>query len=319
MNGKLVEATWAEALSAVAGRISAAKPERIGAIAGDLQDAESMKATLDLFTALGSTHVDCRQDGSALHPKYGRESYLFNSTIAGIEDADAIMIIGANPRKEAALLNARIRKRYLASPVLIGVVGEQADLNYQYNYLGSGPDSLTRFADHGPIQKDKPMFIVGSGALTGEAGAAVLATAAKAAGSMGLVKDGWNGWNILHTAASRVAGLDMGFVPGEGGKSAIEMVGKGALDVLFLLGADEIDLSASDAFVVYLGSHGDRGAAKADVILPGAAYTEKPGIYVNTEGAGSAGKPCGVPQGAGERGLDHLARPLRAPRQDAPL
>jgi NADH-quinone oxidoreductase subunit G len=282
--GKLQEATWAEAFAAVAAKIAAAKPDRIGAIAGDLQDAESMKATLDLFTALGSPNVDCRQDGSALHPKYGRQSYLFNTTIAGIEDADAIMLIGSNPRKEAALVNARIRKRWLAGPVLIGVIGEQAELNYQYNYLGAGADCLVKFASHGPIQKEKPMFVLGAGALTGEAGAATLALAAKAADSMGLVKDGWNGWNVLHTAASRVGGLDMGFVPGEGGKTAVEMVGQGALDVLFLLGADEIDLSASDAFTVYLGSHGDRGAAKADVILPGAAYTEKPGLYVNTEG-----------------------------------
>ena len=284
IGGKLKEASWAEAFAAVAAKIKAAAPDRIGVIAGDLQDAESMKAAMDLFTALGSPNIDCRQDGSALHPRYGRESYLFNTTIAGIEDADAIMIIGANPRKEAAILNARIRKRWLASPVLIGVVGEQEDLSYQYNYLGAGADSLAKFADHGPIQKEKPMFIVGAGAVTGEAGAAVLALAAKAAGSMGLVKDGWNGWNVLHTAASRVGGLDMGFVPGEGGRTAVEMVAKGALDVLFLLGADEIDLSASDAFTIYLGSHGDRGAAKADVILPGAAYTEKSGVYVNTEG-----------------------------------
>jgi NADH-quinone oxidoreductase subunit G len=284
VGGKLKEASWAEAFAAVAAKIKASAPDRIGVIAGDLQDAESMKAAMDLFKALGSPNIDCRQDGSALHPKYGRESYLFNTTIAGIEDADAIMIIGSNPRKEAAILNARIRKRWLASPVLIGVVGEQADLSYQYNYLGAGADSLAQFADHGPIQKEKPMFIVGAGAVTGAAGAAVLALAAKAAGSMGLVKDGWNGWNVLHTAASRVGGLDMGFVPGDGGKTAMEMVGKGALDVLFLLGADEIDLSASDAFTVYLGSHGDRGAAKADVILPGAAYTEKSGVYVNTEG-----------------------------------
>ena len=319
VGGKLKEATWAEAFAAVAAKIKAAAPDRIGVIAGDLQDAESMKAAMDLFTALGSPNIDCRQDGSALHPKYGRESYLFNTTIAGIEDADAIMIIGSNPRKEAAMVNARIRKRWLASPVLLGVIGEQADLNYQYNYLGAGADSLAKFAEHGPIQKEKPMFIVGAGAVTGEAGAAVLALAAKSARSMGLVKDGWNGWNVLHTAASRVGGLDMGFVPGDGGKTAVEMVGKGALDVLFLLGADEIDLSASDAFTVYLGSHGDRGAAKADVILPGAAYTEKSGIYVNTEGAGAARQPRRLPQGTGEGGLGHPARAVRATRPHTAL
>ena len=120
VGGKLKEATWAEAFAAVAAKIKAAAPDRIGVIAGDLQDAESMKAAMDLFTALGSPNIDCRQDGSALHPKYGRESYLFNSTIAGIEDADAIMLIGANPRKEAAVLNARIRKRWLAGAAAAG-------------------------------------------------------------------------------------------------------------------------------------------------------------------------------------------------------
>ena len=303
VGGKLKEASWAEAFAVIADKIKAAPADRIGVIAGDLQDAESMKAAMDLFMALGSPNIDCRQDGSALHPKYGRESYLFNTTIAGIEHADAIMVIGANPRREAAVLNARIRKHWLAAPsVLIGVVGEQADLSYPYNYLGAGADSLAKFADHGPIQKEKPIFIIGAGAVTGEGGAAVLALAAKAAGSMSLVKDGWNGWNVLHTAASRVGGLDMGFVPktlegAEGGKTAVEMVGKGALDVLFLLGADEIDLSASDAFTVYLGSHGDRGAAKADVILPGAAYTEKSGIYVNTEGRVQLGSRAVFPKG----------------------
>ena len=284
MDGKLVEASWSQAFAAVAGKIKATKPERIGVIAGDLSAAEEMKAALDLFTALGVPNIDCRQDGSALHPKYGRESYLFNSTIAGIEDADAIMLIGANPRIEAPLVNARIRKRWIKDGVLLGVIGEAADLSYTYTYLGAGADSVQRFTEQGPTQKTHPMFIVGAGALTGEGGAAMLALAAKAAGSMQLVKDGWNGWNVLHTAASRVGGLDMGFVPAEGGKTAVQMVDKGALDVLVLLGADEIDTSASDAFVVYIGSHGDKGAHRADVILPGAAYTEKDGLYVNTEG-----------------------------------
>ena len=184
-----------------------------------------------------------------------------------------------------------------AASVLIGVVGEQADLSYPYNYLGAGADSLSKFAEHGPIQKEKPMFIIGAGAVTGEGGAAVLAMAAKAAGSMSLVKDGWNGWNVLHNAAARVGGLDLGFIPGEGGKGAADMVAKGALDVLFLLGADEIDLSATDAFVVYLGTHGDAGAHRADVILPGAAYTEKNGLYVNTEGRVQRGERAVFPKG----------------------
>ncbi len=282
--GSLRAATWAEAFAAVARAVRNAPSDRVGVIAGDLQDAESMKAALDLFSALGVKNLDCRQDGTALHPSFGRESYLFNSTVAGIEQADAIMLIGTNPRLEAPVLNARIRKRYLQGGCLIGVIGEQVDLTYPYTYLGAGPQSLAQFASHGPIQKERPMFVLGQGALTRPDGAAVMALAAQAAGSMGLVKDGWNGWNVLHAAAARVGGLDLGFVPGEGGLTAKAMVAKGAVDVLFLLGADEIDLSETDATVIYLGTHGDRGAHRADVILPGAAYTEKPALYVNTEG-----------------------------------
>ena len=284
VDGRLQPASWAEAFAAVAGRIRATKPERIGVIAGDLQDAESMKATMDLFTSLGVKSLDCRQDGSALHPRWGRASYLFNSTIAGIERADAVMLIGCDLKKEAPLLAARLRKRWLQSDIMVGVVGEPVDLTFPHAYLGDGAAALQRFVDHGPISKKTPAFVIGQGALARPDGAAVLQMAAAAAGSMGLVAEGWNGFNVLHTAAARVGGLDMGFVPGEGGKSALAMVQADGADVLFLLGADEIDLSATRAFVVYVGSHGDAGAARADVILPGAAYTEKPGIYVNTEG-----------------------------------
>ncbi len=297
VDGKLVEASWSQAFAAVAGKIEATSPDRIGVIAGDLCAAEEMKAALDLFTALGVKSIDCRQDGSAAHLRWGRESYLFNTTIQGIEDADAIMLIGANPRTEAPLVNARIRKRWVRGDVLIGVVGEPAELTYPYNYLGAGVESLKRFVDHGPIQKERPMFILGQGALARPDGAAILALAAQAAGSMGLVKDGWNGFNVLHTAASRVGGLDLGFVPAEGGKTALQLVEKGGAEVLFLLGADEIELGETGAFVVYMGSHGDKGAHRADVILPGAAYTEKPGLYVNTEGRTQMAERAIFPKG----------------------
>ncbi len=280
----LVEATWAEAFAAIAGKVKKAAPDRIGVIAGDLQDAESMKAALDLFTGLGVTNIDCRQDGSILGAG-PRESWLFNTTIAGLEQADAVMLIGTNPRLEAPLVNARLRKAWLASNTRIGVVGDQADLNYGYHYVGAGAASLKKmFDDHGKIAAQKPAFIVGSGVFARDDAAAVLNLIGEGAAKLGVVKDGWNGFNVLHAAASRVGGLDMGFTPGKGGLAAKEMVQKGALDVLLLLGADEIDLSASDAFVVYLGTHGDAGAHKADVILPGAAYTEKAGLYVNMEG-----------------------------------
>ena len=285
-DGRLAPASWEEALGLVADRLKAAPGNRIGVVAGDLQDAESMKAALDLFRALGSGNTDCRQDGSALG--HGpREGWLFNSGIAGIETADAVLIVGANPRVEAPLLNARLRKAWLAGKSEIGLVGEQADLTFPYAWLGAGSKTLAKLPKAAMdflSKAERPAIIVGAGALGGETGPAVLNALGALAKKVGVVKDGWNGFNVLHTAAARVGGLDMGFVPGEGGMSAVDMVKKGALDVLFLLGADEIDASASGAFKVYLGSHGDRGAHGADVILPGAAYTEKGGLYVNTEG-----------------------------------
>ncbi|MFN3354229.1 MAG: molybdopterin-dependent oxidoreductase, partial [Brevundimonas sp.] len=184
-------------------------------------------------------------------------------------------------------LNARIRKAWLKGGLRVGLIGERAELTYDYDFLGHGSKTLSRLpkaAADALGQAERPMIIVGAGVLAGPDGAATLNAVARLAAKLGVVKDGWNGFNVLHTAASRVAGLDMGFVPGEGGLSAVDMVKKGALDVLFLLGADEIDASATSAFKVYLGSHGDRGAHGADVVLPAAAWAEKPGLYVNTEG-----------------------------------
>jgi NADH-quinone oxidoreductase subunit G len=281
--GKLVPTSWREAFEAIAARVKMAAPSRIGAIAGDLATVEEMFALKGLLGKLGSPNIDCRQDGSKLHPKFGRASYLFNSTIAGIEQADAILLIGSNPRREAAVLNARIRKRWLKGGVLIGLIGERVDLTYKYDYLGAGPETLARVTEKPAAGMTKPMYIIGAAAFARPDGSALLASLAKAAIAAGVVKDGWNGFSVLQTAASRVGGLDLGLVPEEGGLDAPSMAKSGALDVLFNLGADEIDIEPG-AFVVYIGTHGDRGAHRADVILPGAAYTEKTGIYVNTEG-----------------------------------
>ena len=236
-----------------------------------------------LADALGSPNLDCRQDGSKLHPRHGRGSYLFNATVAGIEQATSLLIIGSNPRRESPVLNARIRKRWRMGGFPVQVIGEHADLTYSYDYLGAGTDTLKDLAGKAEKLGERPMVIVGQGALARPDGAAVLALAAKVAQAIGAVSDGWNGFSVLHTAAARVAGLDVGLVPGEGGSDALAMAEPGALDVLFLLGADEVTVGPG-AFVVYQGSHGDRGAHRADVILPGAAYTEKAGLYVNTEG-----------------------------------
>ncbi len=288
-DGKLQAATWPEAFAAVKGAIDGVSGENIGAIAGDLATVEEMFALQSLMGNLGSKNIDCRQDGSALDPKDGRASYLFNPTVEGIEEADALLIIGANPRFEASVLNARIRKRWRAGEFPIGVIGENVDLRYQYEHIGAGPDSLAELAGgkHKFLAKlkkaERPIVVVGQGALARADGAAVASAAAKLAMDIGAVSTDWNGFAVLHTAASRVGGLDLGFVPGSDGKSAAEMLT--GSDVLFLLGADELDMTQrKSGFTIYIGSHGDVGAHHADVILPGATYTEKHGTYVNTEG-----------------------------------
>ena len=288
-DGKLQAASWDEAFAVVAAKVKATSGSKIAAIAGDQADCESMYALKKLLESLGSANMDCRQDGAAVGDG-SRAGYLFNSTIAGIEEADAILIVGSNPRLESPVLNARIRKRFLKGNVSIGVIGEETDLTYRYDYLGAGPDSLLDVTDGSHKfakvlnEAEIPMIIVGSSVLTREDGAAVLSTARKIAESTGMISDGWNGFNVLHTAASRVGGLDLGFTPDEGGADIKEII-SGGMDVVYLLGADEIDMTALDnTFVIYQGHHGDAGAHRADVILPGAAYTEKNATYVNLEG-----------------------------------
>jgi len=304
-NGKLRAAGWDEALAVVAEKL-AGEPETIAAIAGDLCDAESMKALKDLMESLGVKNIDCRQDGMAIG-QGARQSYLFNSTIDGIEGADAILIIGANPRLEASLINTRIRKAWIAGGTEIGVIGDAEDLTYDYTHLGTKPSDIAAiakttkgFAKTFKAAKN-PAIILGAGALNRVDTPQILNAVSALAKKVNLVREGWNGLNVLHTAASRVAGLDMGFLPGEGGLSTNEILGaaeQGAVKTVFLMGADELDTSKlKNAFVIYQGSHGDAGAHVADVILPGAAYSEKDGLYVNLEGRVQMGARAVAPKG----------------------
>jgi NADH-quinone oxidoreductase subunit G len=287
--GKLEAATWSEAFQAIAARVSATRPERMAAIVGDLAAAEEIKALKDVMDSLGVRNLDCRQDGAKVSGP--RQSYLFNSTIAGIEAADAILLVGANPRWEAPVLNARIRKAWLASGMPIGVIGQDTDLTYAVTQLGTRPVVLTDLVNgtHSFAKvlskAKKPMIIVGQGALARPDGTSVLAAAWRLAAHVGALAPEWHGFNVLHTAAARVGALDLGFVPGPNGKGMNAMLG-GGVEFLWLLGADAIDPAriGGNTFVVYQGHHGDVGAHRADVILPGAAYTEKAGTYVNTEG-----------------------------------
>ncbi len=288
-DGVLEAASWSEALDAVARRLDGRDALRVAAVAGDQVDCETMYAMKALMRRIGAPHLDCRQDSMAVDPGV-RASWLFNSTVAGIDEADACLLIGADPRREAAVVNARLRKRWLAGGFAVASVGPHSDLTYPVTRLGDGPDALRRIeAGESPFAEvSRPLVIVGAGALRRSDGGAVLGSAARIAEALGAAGGSWNGFGVLHGAASRVGGLEIGFVPGAGGRTTdgiLEGAKAGEVDTVFLLGADELDHGAlGDAFVVYVGHHGDKGAAAADVVLPGAAWTEKDATYVNLEG-----------------------------------
>lgn len=305
-DGKLRPVSWNEALAAIAERMQDLDGDKLAAIAGDLCDAEAMTALKGLISSMGSTNVDCRQNGAKLQAGL-RASYLFNTTIAGIERADACLIIGSNPRIEAPIINARLRKRAGAGDFPVGVIGENVDLTYRFQHLGVGASTVKEISEgtHGFFDvlksAERPMLILGQGALSRPDGEAILASARLIAENTGMVLGEWNGFNVLHIAASRVAGLDLGLVPGDGGRDVagiLDGTASGEIEFVYLLGADEINMSKlANAFVVYQGHHGDAGAHAADVILPGAAYTEKDGTYVNTEGRVQRGRRATFPPG----------------------
>lgn len=311
-DGTLLPATWDEAFAAINERLNGVAGERMAAIAGDLVCAESLFALKGLMTALGSPHMDCRQDGAALPPA-DRAGWLFNSTIAGLEQADACLLIGTSPRQEAAVLNARLRKRWLLGDFPVASVGDIPPQTYPVDVLGGDASVLAALAagDH-PFaaaleRARRPLLIIGQGALARPDGAVILGLARQVAERYGMAPGtagaapGWNGFNVLHTAAGRVGGLELGFVPASGGHDLagiLAAAAAGEIEVVYSLGADEIAGDRfGDAFVIYQGHHGDAGAARADVVLPGAAYTEKDATWVNTEGRAQHGWRAHFPPG----------------------
>jgi NADH-quinone oxidoreductase subunit G len=292
-HGKLRPASWEEAFNTIKKNT---KDRKIAAIAGDLVDCESVIALKDLVTALGGRDYECRIDGAQFDVSEPA-GYRFNTTIAGIEKADAILLVGVNPRIEAAMINARIRKTWLAKRIPVGVIGHQADLNYPTKYLGAGAETLEEIANGKGVFADilskaqNPMIILGAGALRRADGMAIQALARKVADKY-MIKDAWNGFNMLHTAGGRMGAIELGFTGGN-----IEDMLKA--EVLYLLNADDIAVDSIDknSFVVYQGHHGDRAAVRADVILPGAAYTEKNATYVNTEGRVQTARQAVFPPG----------------------
>jgi NADH-quinone oxidoreductase subunit G len=280
-NGRLRPATWPEAFAVAA---EALKGRRVAGLVGDLVPTEAAFALKQLIDGLGGG-VECRTDGAAL-PAGNRSAYVGTARIADIDAARGIVLIGTNPRVEAPVLNARIRKAWLHG-ASVALIGEAVDLTYGYDHLGTGRAALAELvgAERDATVKEVPtLVIVGQGALTGGDGAAVLGEVmafCEASGSKLLV---------LHTAASRVGALDLGCVIDGGIGAAL------GADVVYNLAADELDVPAGP-FVIYQGSHGDRGAHRADVILPGAAWTEEAGIFVNTEGRPQLANRANFPPG----------------------
>ena len=281
-DGKLQPAEWAEAFGMIAGALEGDKAS-IAAVAGDLLDAETMFAAKALVNACGSQLTEARQTGMT-YDVSNLAAVNFNSTFAGIETADAILIVGSNVRWEAALLNVRLRKAVKAG-AKVYIIGPEWEPTYPTTFLGSDLKLLNRIPKElGDAMKNakRPAVILGAAALAKGA----LPAAMKLAGKFGLVKDDWNGFNVLHISAARMASLMLGFTYSSGtGPGGMGDIAAAKPKVLLSLGADEMDYSAfAGSLKVYIGHHGDKGAACADIILPGASYAEKDGTYVNTEG-----------------------------------
>ena len=266
-NGKLRKADWPEALAAAA---AAMKGKAVAGLIGDLASVEATYALKQLIEGQGGV-VECRTDGAKL-PAGNRSGYVGTATVEDLDTAQAVMLIGANPAVEAPVLNARIRKAWTRGAD-VALMGSAVDLTYDYDHLGDSPSLLNELLkkDHADIAEKSSVIVVGMGALAREDGAEVLAAA------MALAEATKSGFMVLHTAASRVGAMDIGAVAENGINDVL------AADVIYNLGADEGDIPAGP-FVIYQGSHGDRGAHRADIILPGAAYTEEGGLFVNTEG-----------------------------------
>lgn len=292
-NGKLQPATFEEAFAKIASKLKGIDPKKVAVAAGPFADGESLFLLKELFGAKGSTAFYLGA-GQTFLPQETRAHYLFNTSIAGIEDADACLIIGANVRRDAPMVHTRLRKHYLESGMPIaylgGVLDADRDFNFVYDNLGSElktlEEVLTGKHAFSKVLKaaQKPMLILGYDALERLDGQAIFEVAAKIAETYGMIQEDWNGFNLLHNHASAVAGLDLGY-HGRLKESLQDRLDAGAFEFLYLYGEDGLDLSrAKKHFVVYQGHHGDKGAMSADVILPGAAYTEKDALYINTEG-----------------------------------
>ncbi|MDR0484082.1 MAG: NADH-quinone oxidoreductase subunit NuoG [Alphaproteobacteria bacterium] len=303
INGKLVKSSWNEAMRTIADKLKSLQGSEIASLMGDFVDIETAFITKKLFNALGSDNIDCRfitnsAENNVIDVNFDvedRGSYLFNTTIAGIEEADSCLIVGSNPRFEAPILNARLRKRYLRGGFEMAVIGEKYDGNYKYDYLGSNISLLQDilngkhpFAEKLKSSK-KPMLVLGIGAFVGNNSSDIVSLAKEIAIKYNMIQDNWNGYNVLNTSAGMLSSMEAGFVSKDkkiNADSIVSATKAKNIKLLWLNNVDNIDFDSlpKDIFVVYQGHHGDKGAARADVILPSNLWLEQDGTYVNIEG-----------------------------------
>jgi len=291
-NGKLRQVSWKKAIDVASDKLLNTNPKKIASITGDLVSIESIYSIKKLMDFIKSPNTECRQDGSKING--GREKWLFNSKLSGIDVSDGCLLIGTNPRIEAALINSRIIRKSKEKNYSIGLLGNKSELNYNYDYLGDDPSIIYDLIDNkNPFceklsEMNKPIMIIGQGALKGDEGEDYLNLCIELANNYNFLKNDWNGFNVLHTAASRPGAMEIGFLPKERGKDLDQIIDgykKGDISTLFLLGADEIEISEkTDCFVIYQGHHGDKGANIADLILPSPSFNEQNGLFINTEG-----------------------------------
>ncbi|CAB4428653.1 unnamed protein product [Rhizophagus irregularis] len=303
--GRFVAVTWEQALLHVANEIHKVKGSEAKAIAGQLVDTESLVALKDLFNRIGSDNFAMDTANGSQVPAHGadfRSNYLLNNKIIGVDKADVLLLVGTNPRHEGPILNTRIFKSYVHNGLDVGLIGHAVDTTYEYDHVGTNSEALESILNEShPFSKKiaeakRPMVIVGSGVLDNPDSEYVFSTVSKIAKkheNLFFQDDDWNGYNVLQRSASRAAAYDVGFIPSA-------ETSKITPRFLYLLGADEITPQdiPKNAFVVYQGHHGDTGAHYADVILPGAAYTEKSVTYVNTEGRSQLTRAAVPPPGA---------------------